>query len=256
MKPIEQIRRENLAEAIDDLFGGNQTIAAVRMGKDKPTQINHWLSGAKNMSTPSARTAEEAWGLEKFWLDTEHISAVGETKEKRQNASMIEGSTPARDPSIGDSKEIFEANVERFDGNWRRVPLLSYAQAGMMTESTDPFSLGDRFEPVLTSEDVSARAFGLRIKGLSCWPEYQEGDVVIIDPEIHPEPGNMAIAKGDGEDAVFGKYRPRGTNQNNEMVFELVPLNDDFATLNSERDHLRIIGVEVEHHKKKRRRQG
>jgi plasmid maintenance system antidote protein VapI len=74
MKAIEQVRRENLKKAIDELFGGNQTAAAAALGKDRPTQINHWLSGAKNISTPSARAIEEAFKLPKFWLDTEHTS--------------------------------------------------------------------------------------------------------------------------------------------------------------------------------------
>jgi len=36
-------------------------------------------------------------------------------------------------------------------------------------------------------------------------------------------------------------------------VFELVPLNDDYATLRSDTDHLVVIGVMVEHRKRYRR---
>lgn len=76
MKAIEQVRRENLKQAIVELFGENQTAAAAAMGKDRPTQINHWLSGAKNISTPSARAIEVAFKLQEFWLDTEHTSVA------------------------------------------------------------------------------------------------------------------------------------------------------------------------------------
>lgn len=229
-----------------------------------PQKVTNWLS--RGVSKEGMLDAQRLIGCNATWLQTgegemvdastKHTLASHEAAKKRQNLRMIEGSKPALGSSIGNSKETFEANVEKIDGNWHRIPLISYAQAGMMTESTDPLSIWDRLEFVLTSEDVSPRAFGLRIKDLSCWPEYQEGDVVIIDPEIRPDPGNMVIAKGAEDEAIFGKYRPRGTNEQGEMVFELVPLNDDFATLNSERDHLRIIGVEIEHHRKKRRRQG
>ncbi|WP_221624840.1 MULTISPECIES: LexA family transcriptional regulator [unclassified Burkholderia] len=254
---------ERLMFAAKKLRGADGPSGVARLLNVSPQKVTNWLS--RGVSKEGMLDAQRLIGCNATWLQTgegamvdaaiKHTSAPTQTTKKRQNEHMIEGSMPARDPSIGNSIEIFEANVERIDGDWHRIPLISYAQAGAMTESTDPSSLGDALEFVLTNEDVSARAFGLRIKDLSCWPEYQEGDVVIIEPEIRPDPGNMVVVKGGSEEAVFGKYRPRGTNDQGEMVFELVPLNDDFATLNSERDHLQIIGVEIEHHRKKRRRQ-
>ncbi|MBU9203094.1 S24 family peptidase [Burkholderia multivorans] len=135
----------------------------------------------------------------------------------------------------------------------RHIPIISYVQAGMMTEATDPFALGEGFELILTDLDVSDGSFGLRIKGESMLPEFKEGDVVIIDPAIQPLPGDFVVAKNTEEEATFKKYRPRGTSDRGEMVFELVPLNDDFPILQSERDHLRVIGVMVEHRKYRRR---
>ncbi|QGZ66305.1 LexA family protein [Paraburkholderia acidisoli] len=123
----------------------------------------------------------------------------------------------------------------------------------MMTEAVDPFSLGDGFETLTTDLDLSGGAFGLIIKGLSMSPEFKEGDKVIIDPAVAPHPGDFVVAKNTEEEATFKKYRPRGTSERGEMIFELVPLNDDFATLHSERDHLHIIGVMVEHRKYRRR---
>jgi len=113
--------------------------------------------------------------------------------------------------------------------------------------------LGDGFETIATDLDLSAGAFGLIIKGPSMEPEFKEGDKVIIDPAVSPQPGDFVVAKNSHEEATFKKYRPRGTSERGEMVFELVPLNDDFAILHSERDHLHIIGVMVEHRKYRRR---
>lgn len=151
-------------------------------------------------------------------------------------------------------REKFDANVDPVEAAWHRVPLISYVQAGMMTEVVDPYLLGDGFEIVLTHIPVSPRTFALRIKGESMMPEYRPGDVVIIDPEVFPQPGDMVVAKNTEEEATFKKYRPRGTNARGDMTFELVPLNDDFPVLNSERDHLHIIGVEIEHRKFRRPR--
>jgi hypothetical protein len=38
------------------------------------------------------------------------------------------------------------------------------------------------------------------------------------------------------------------------MVFELIPLNDDYPTLRSDVDHIRIVGTMVEHRKYRRSR--
>ena len=84
-------------------------------------------------------------------------------------------------------------------------------------------------------------------------PEFRPGDRVLIDPELTPGPGDFVAAKNDGEGATFKKYRARGINERGDTVFELVPLNPDFATLRSDLQPLCIIGVMVEHRKKYRR---
>ncbi|PRE20377.1 LexA family transcriptional repressor [Burkholderia multivorans] len=94
MKAIEQTRRENLQIAIDQKFSGNQTAAASSLGKDRPTQINHWLSGAKNMSTPTARALERAWGLPEFWMDAEHTSHDIGASSTGQESSVIKQLLP------------------------------------------------------------------------------------------------------------------------------------------------------------------
>jgi SOS-response transcriptional repressor LexA len=80
-------------------------------------------------------------------------------------------------------------------------------------------------------------------------PRFEEDDVVIIDPMQQPIPGSFVVAKNTDEEATFKKYRALGVDEYGNDVFELVPLNDDFATLHSERDHLRIVGVAIEHRK-------
>lgn len=89
MKPIEKIRRENLAKAIDEKFSGSQTAAAECLGKDKPTQVNHWVRGTKNMNGESARNIEKKFGLPEFWLDSEHVSADADKPKKGQIPGMI-----------------------------------------------------------------------------------------------------------------------------------------------------------------------
>lgn len=138
-------------------------------------------------------------------------------------------------------------NVRAAEIGLRRIPLISSVQAGRMTEAIDPFPIGGAFDYLLTDLDLSEHAFALTVEGDSMLPDFHEGDRVIVDPAITPRPGDFVVAKNGKEEATFKKYRPRGVGANGEDVFELVPLNPDYATINSEREPAVIIGVMVEH---------
>lgn len=129
-----------------------------------------------------------------------------------------------------------------------RVPILSYVQAGHwrgMCEQATGFD--GNVEYVAASVDIGPCGFGLWLRGNSMTPFFNEGDLVIVDPDEQPRPGDYVVAKNGGEEATFKKYRPRGIDENGQEVFELVPLNDDYPTMHSDRQHIEIIGVMVEH---------
>ncbi|HDT5886359.1 LexA family protein [Aeromonas dhakensis] len=129
-----------------------------------------------------------------------------------------------------------------------RVPILSYVQAGHwrgMCEQATGFD--GNVEYVAASVDIGPCGFGLWLRGNSMTPFFNEGDLVIVDPDEQPRPGDYVVAKNGSEEATFKKYRPRGIDENGNEVFELVPLNDDYPTMHSDRQHIEIIGVMVEH---------
>ncbi|MNE80340.1 putative HTH-type transcriptional regulator [compost metagenome] len=129
-----------------------------------------------------------------------------------------------------------------------RIPILSYVQAGNWREICEQATAFDgNVEYVMASVDIGPCGFGLWIRGHSMTPMFNEGDLVIIDPDEQPRPGDYVVAKNGSEEATFKKYRPRGIDESGQEVFELVPLNDDFPTMHSDRQHIEIIGVMVEH---------
>lgn len=83
-------------------------------------------------------------------------------------------------------------------------------------------------EYVMASIDIGPRGFGLWLRGQSMAPFFNEGDLVIVDPDEAPRPGDYVIASNGKDEATFKKFRPRGIDENGQEVFELVPLNDDF----------------------------
>lgn len=144
-------------------------------------------------------------------------------------------------------------NVSPAPAGSRQIPLISYVQAGLWTGIVDNYQPGDADEFLLTDLELSESAFALEIKGDSMLPEFKPGDRVIIDPSIAPQPGDFVVAKNGQEEATFKKYRPRGMTEGGEMIFELVPLNEDYPSMRSDVTPIRIVGTMVEHRKYRRR---
>lgn len=145
------------------------------------------------------------------------------------------------------------SNVTQVPLGTRRIPLVSYVQAGHMTEAVDSYVVGDASEWMLTDLELSVHAFALRIKGDSMLPEFREGDTVIIDPAVGPLPGDYVVAKNGDNEATFKKYRPRGINERGDQVFELVPLNEDYPSIRSDLSHVNIVGTMIEHRRYRKR---
>lgn len=136
------------------------------------------------------------------------------------------------------------------------VPVCDYVQAAEWTASDEPYPITDRTENVWTNiENLSDRSFGLVIEGESMLEEFYPADIVILDPELPPQPGDFVVAKLDKDHNVtFRKYRPRGLDGKGKPVIELAPLNDDYPTLvMDQRNPGRVIATLVEHRKYRRR---
>lgn len=140
-----------------------------------------------------------------------------------------------------------DANVGPAPVIARQIPIISYVQAGAWSPECDARNLDGTVEYVLTTELHSYSTFALKVKGKSMEPEFVEGDVIIVDPELRPGPGDYVVAKNGSDEATFKKYRARGISENGEEIFELIPLNEDYAVRNSAKEKISIIGVVVEH---------
>lgn len=201
--------------------GGHASFAAT-IDRD-PAYVSQLIgeNPKRNIGSRMARHIESRFGRNEGWLDVPHPPG---------NVSPVESA-----PLKG-------------------VPLVSYVQAGMMLEMVNPYSLGDGMQTITTDADVSDLAFALEIRGDSMEPEFKEGDRVIIDPTVHPRPGDFVAARNGGDEATFKKYRERGTGASGGTIFELVPLNENYPVLRSDTDGLRIIGTMIEHRRYRRRK--
>lgn len=131
----------------------------------------------------------------------------------------------------------------------RAVPIVAWIEASELAQMETPSPLeGDGV--VWVEADYGPLCIALVIEGDSMEPEFREGDLIIVDPDITPLPGDFVVARNAGREATFKKYRPRGGSTG---IFELAPLNDDYPTLRSDQDGLTVLGVMVEHRKRRRR---
>ncbi|CAB3850168.1 putative HTH-type transcriptional regulator [Achromobacter insuavis] len=200
-------------------------------------QVQSGKSGAMNASNAAA--AAEFLRVPIRWLtDGEGPTPSAQAKSAPDAAQPT---TPA-----------FDSNVLPAPMGSRRVPLIDYVQAGELTEIGVSFS-GEAMEYLLTDLRLSDYSFALEIQGESMSPEFRPGDRIIVDREVCPRPGDFVVARNGGFEATFKKYRPRGINAAGQDIFELVPLNEDFPTLYSDRQPLIVIGTMVEHRKYYRR---
>ncbi len=132
----------------------------------------------------------------------------------------------------------------------RMAPVLNYVQAGEFCEYFDD-AIADRFEPVSTKHPKNS--YWVELNGLSMIPDFYPEELVLINPDMQPSPGDYVVAKKAGENAVtFKKWRPRGFDDEGVEYCELVPLNPDFPVIDSRHTPFTVCGVAVEHKKKLR----
>lgn len=116
------------------------------------------------------------------------------------------------------------------------VPLLSEVQAGQYKEHVDNFHPGDGgMELIPTSVPVRRHTFALRVSGDSMEPEFREGMVLIVEPELDPVPGDFVIAKNQDNETTFKQLIKDGSD------WYLKPLNERYPL--KPLGKARVIGV-------------
>jgi SOS-response transcriptional repressor LexA len=210
-----------------DAVGLTQEKLAAKCGVSRAA-VAQWESGVTRPSLDNLVKAAEALSVWLSWL------TVG-------------------DQSLPDTPNPFASSSVTPSGNRRGVPVIDLERASQWDtlQATLPADL----ERIAGDPDLSPRAFALLIRDNSMAPDFSEGDKIILDPDVTPQPGDLVVAKLDSEaEATFKKFRPRGTDGTGASPIELAPLNPDWPTLviNTENPG-RIIATLVEQRRYRRR---
>jgi SOS-response transcriptional repressor LexA len=124
----------------------------------------------------------------------------------------------------------------------RRVPLLSLVQAGKFAESAYLDSLADATDWIeFPKKRHGPRTIALRVSGESMEPDYHNGDIIYIDPDVAPIHGKDVIVRlGERNEVTFKRLVVEGERR------YLKPLNQNWPDkfINMPTD-ARIVGVVV-----------
>jgi SOS-response transcriptional repressor LexA len=235
---IRDIRRANLRWLIDNQYDGVESKLARETGIH-PSQISRIVGpGAKGvLGDTLARRIEERTGKPEGWMDELHLFAA------------LAG---------GDPGALGRAVVVSPFGH-RMVPVVPSELAAQWLAATAPYPLTERTQvDWIRMEQAGERTLGMVIEREDMRDDIWPGDVVFLDPDVSPQPGDYVLAQvediNEEHAAVFRKYRPRRRDSAGVLIVELAPLNDDYPTYVIDAEHSgRILGVMVEHRKYRRR---
>jgi SOS-response transcriptional repressor LexA len=210
--------RENLQREMD-LRGWNAYDLFDKSGVPQPT-IQRFLTG-KHGDPRSETVRKLARGLNISEAELRGFTAQGRTAtdiEKNNNLNTLEGNIDAN-------------NKIQIQG---QVPLISWVQAGGYNEAIDLYEPGYGEDLVNVTVQVGRHTFALRVVGDSMEPEFFEGEMIVVEPDMQFENGDFVIAKA-GNDATFKKV----TKVDGDWY--LKPLNGTYPTKPLGEGH--IIGV-------------
>ena len=153
--------------------------------------------------------------------------------------------------------EIFDCSVDYLLGKTdsRKTGTSS---AVVLVYGTIPAGIPmEMIEDIIDTEEIDANMlkggkeyFGLRIKGNSMYPEYLDGDTIILEKLDDVESGTDAVVMVNGNDGTFKRVFK------NENGIILQPLNPEFQPMvytneQIEKLPIRVIGKVVELRRKK-----
>ena len=119
------------------------------------------------------------------------------------------------------------------------VPVLNWVQAGALRSTEDLYPYAGAAEEYLSVSVRGAHCFALRVRGDSMLPDFREGDMIVIDPDLQPQSGDMVVAVIDGTgEATFKRYMKKKDGE------VLMPLNPDYSPIVLQPEH-RIVGKVV-----------
>lgn len=130
-----------------------------------------------------------------------------------------------------------EGKMTKSLGMGALIPVLDYKQAidaaTFIQKIKDDVDTKVEFIPVsaAVSDSISKNAFALKINDESMMPEFRINDVIVVDPDTSPKPGDFVVALiEEDQEVVLRKFKQISVFKEIKE-FELIALNEDWADI-------------------------
>ena len=169
--------------------------------------VSQWETGRTYPSRKSLLQFAELTGFGAMWLE----SGAGDAQARDKKLWLYSNMVPLITPSQAADANDIRAFLAGFHKDLQLGPL---------------HTLSSDYPPVITSRFPCSKmgGFALEIFDRSNATEYEIGDIIILDADVEPVPGDMVFAAIDVEKRpAFAKYLPRRRHT------ILKPLNSDWG---------------------------
>lgn len=123
---------------------------------------------------------------------------------------------------IREQRSRSESNVTPGPPMAGRLPLISWVQAGALCEAIDIYAPGFAEEWMDSPWPHSGSAFCLQVRGISMCPDYRDGEIIQVEPEITAGHGDDVIARTPEGEVTFKRLQITEDGQ------YLIAVNPDF----------------------------
>ena len=219
------------------------------VAKRKHTARPEWSRAIRGLMASSRHLRTQTALAKKSGVTQSTIGRIlrGEVDPQSDNLERLAlsfGMSYSTLAAIAEGGELGEGTAENLQPGKipRRVPLLSLAQAGRFAESVYPEHLGDATDWIeFPKKRQGPRTIALRVSGESMEPDYHNGDIIYIDPDVAPIHGKDVVVRlGERNEVTFKRLVVEGERR------YLKPLNqnwpDKFVSMPTD---ARIVGVVV-----------
>ena len=211
--------RKNLRLSIKALAEKTGSLAAARIG--------NWENGTRSPGPTEAMILAKALNVAASYL-------LCLSDDERGEIAIQESLLPRVVPivSLSDAYQYAKASQQTH----KNISAFSESQAKISLENK-------------SKETVSKNAFAITLLDNSMHPKFSVNDILIVDPEKKPQPGDFVLAHiNTSGHNIIRKYRESEQHSTKNKSCELIALNPDWGTVRvSNANEAVILATVVEH---------
>jgi hypothetical protein len=210
-KAGDAARLKAIYERLVDGRGESRAEFGRRSGLGKPANIGHYLNGKNNLSIDAARkfAAFIPCKIEDFspyWSRLAHAS--GQVALGEKGAPHIHGDA-VLSPSERSGQTLHAASpIGNYSVSNLKLPLLPWSEVGLMLEHNEVLVGVDGVSFIdAEGENGGARTKFVHMPDDSMSPVIQAGDLLTLEPDWTPEPGEIVLVKESSGAHFIRRYK-------------------------------------------------